>query len=294
VLEYDVFLPASYGTLSIILPYEDLGSALLIRTEPPLEAAPTPHPSPEPDQQAQQDGDEHDEDYDEDHDEPPPDEQQPQDVPPQSGNIDPSRPMIALSFDDGPGVLTNEFLDLFEQYGVRATFCTIGNLVNTQSEALARAMSMGSEVIGHSWDHKNLAKLSADDVRRQITDTSNAIASATGEPAILKFRPPYGAVSDTLRDVAAELGFAIIYWSVDPEDWNTKDSDAVYNAVMQNVKNGSIILSHEIYKSTLEAYRRIIPDLLTQGYQLVTVSELLYHTHGELTPGHVYYDGYQN
>jgi len=306
VLQRYAFLPETFDTLTVTLPYDDLGSALLIRTEPPLDAPPTPVPTEDPhqddppyygdddDEPHTGDGDDDDDDDDDD-DEPHQDEQpaQPppvQDVPPQSGNIDPSRPMIALSFDDGPGVFTNDFLDLFEQYGVRATFCTIGNLVKSQSNALARAVSMNSEVIGHSWDHKNLAKLSAEDVKKQLLDTSDIITSVTGT-TVHKFRPPYGEVSETMKEVAAELGFVMINWNVDPEDWRTKDADAVYNAVMTHAKDGAIILSHEIYRSTLEAYKRIIPELLSQGYQLVTVSELLYHKVGDLTPGHIYYNG---
>jgi peptidoglycan/xylan/chitin deacetylase (PgdA/CDA1 family) len=110
----------------------------------------------------------------------------------------------------------------------------------------------------------------------------------------MMFRPPYGAVSDTMRDVAHELGFAIIYWSVDPEDWNTTDSEAVFDSVMQQTKDGSIILSHEIYKSTLIAYQRLIPELLSRGFQFVTVSELLSYRIGELTPGDVYYNGHRD
>jgi len=271
-------LPDFFPTLTVMLPYEDLGSTLLIRSQPPLAAPPATTPPAQTSPPGTDDPDDPDD----------PDDTT-SDVPPQ-GSIDPSGLMIALTFDDGPGVYTNDFLDLFEKYGIRATFCTIGNLVNTQSEALARAVSMGSEVIGHSWDHKNLAKLNAEDVRRQLVDTRDAIATATRADAVPKFRPPYGAVSDTMREVAADLGMSIIYWTVDPEDWNTKDSEEVYNNVMTSVhlKDGAIILSHEIYKSTLEAYRRIIPELLSRGYQFVTVSELLEHLHGELTPGQVY------
>ena len=309
VLKQYSFFPGTIPTITVTLPVEDLGPAMLVRTEPPLSEPPTASPIPEPtptptpppeheDPHYDDDDDDYDYDHDDDdesgdeqheepHEEPEEPDQPIQDVPPQSSTIDPSRPMIALSFDDGPGIYTNEFLDLFEKYGVRATFCTIGNLVNTQSEALARAVNMGSEVIGHSWDHKNLAKLSADDVRKQLQDTQDVIHAATNT-SVMKFRPPYGAMSDTLKEVAADMGFAIILWSVDPEDWNTKDADAVYNAVMAHIIDGAIILSHEIYKSTLEAYKRIIPDLIDRGYQLVTVSELLYFKHGELTPGEVY------
>jgi len=316
VLEKNVQLPEAFDTLAVTLPYNDLDSALLIRTEDPLAAPPTPEPTPEPEQTPHptpepiieededededgEDGDDEDGDEEDEDDEDAEEEEEQEhhdgstsDASPQSNNIDPTKPIIALSFDDGPGVYTDKFVELLEKYNVRATFCTIGNLVQTQPDALKRAVEAGNEVIGHSWDHKNLAKLSAEDVKKQLTNTSNVIHTVTGT-RIHKFRPPYGAVSDTMKEVAEELGYAIIYWSVDPEDWNTKDSDAVYNSVMQQVKNGSIILSHEIYKSTLVAYERIIPELLSRGYQIVTVSELLELKYGDLTPGHIYYDGYE-
>ena len=273
VIEKGTFLPG-FDTLTVTLPYEDLGEALIldIGAQPVQTPAPTPAPTPDPD-----DGD-------------PDDGNPPTPPPPQLGDIDPTRPIIALSFDDGPGIYTDEFLDLFEEYGIRATFCVIGNLVNTQTDALARAVEMGSEVIGHSWDHKNLAKLTADDVRKQLIDTRDVIVSATGVATPL-FRPPYGETNDTVKEVAAELGLSLINWNVDPEDWNTHDSDAVYEAVLQQVKNNAIILSHEIYKSTLIAYQRLIPELLTLGYQIVTVSELIYFRDGGFEPGKVYYNG---
>ena len=307
VLDKNRLLPEDFPTLTVTLPYEDLGDALLIRNNPPLPYPPSPSPSPSPPPSpsptptptASPDNGEEGQDGHDGHDGSDGSEGSDGDsstgpsVPPQSGNIDPSAPMIALSFDDGPGHYTNQFLDLLEMYGVRATFCVVGNLVNTQSEALERAVSLGNEVIGHSWDHKNLAKLSADAVRTQILDTAEIIEEVTGTDVKL-FRPPYGAVSDTMRDVARELGFSIIYWSVDPEDWDTNDSEKVFDSVMQQVRDGSIILSHEIYKSTLIAYQRLIPELLNRGFQLVTVSELLNYRVRELVPGEVYYNGHRN
>ena len=296
ILDKYRLLPDMFDTLTVILPYEDLGDALLIRRDPPLaavpESTPVPEPTPTPDISETSDPDEDDPDEDDpddpdDHDDPDdPDDSEPS-VPPQSGNIDPSKPMIALTLDDGPGKYTDQFLDLFEKYGIRATFCVIGNLVNTQEEALVRAVSLGNEVIGHSWDHKNLAKLSADAVERQITDTFNVIDNVAGTDVKL-FRPPYGAVSDTMREASRELGFSMVYWTVDPEDWNTKDSQAILHAVVNGTIDGSIILSHEIYKSTLVAYESIIPELLIRGFQFVTISELLQHKFGDISPGEVY------
>jgi len=327
VLERNMFLPEIFPTLEVTLPYDELGSALLIRTLPPLEAAPVPMYIPDPiyvpdneptyeqgenigefgDEEgdneefggyetgAEENGEQGelpaaDDEFDNDdlHINDEPVETVPS-VPPQTGEVDPSGLMIAITLDDGPGVYTNAFLDLFEMYGVRVTFCSIGNLVNSQNGALARAVDIGSEVIGHSWDHRNLAKLTEENVREQIMNTTDVIRAATGT-TVSMFRPPYGAVSDTMRQVAAELDLVIINWSLDSKDWLIQDADAIYNIILEQVADGSIVLSHES-GATLEAYRRLIPELLSRGYQLVTVSELLYHRVGELTPGHVYFSG---
>jgi len=329
VLPQNTFLPDFFTTLTITLPYMDLGTALLIRGDTPFTPPPdnTPEPTDEPpppievdpppldDEELPPDDDDElppDDDDDslpadedelppQDDDElppqddeelPPEDDEEPAiaDAPPQSNHIDPTKPMIALSFDDGPGIYTSQLLDLFEYYNIRATLCTVGNLVNTQSESLKRAVEMDCEVIGHSWDHKNLAKMTPEDVKKQLLDTSNTIEAVTGIAKPV-FRPPYGAISETLKNVAEELGFAIICWSVDPEDWNTKDAQAVYEAVMEQVTDRAVILSHEMYETTLEAYTRLIPELLLEGYQFITVSELLTHVHGTLKPGQVYYSG---
>jgi len=120
-------------------------------------------------------------------------------------------------------------------------------------------------------------------------DTSSVIETITGA-ALPFFRPPYGSVDDSLRNVARELGFALINWSVDPTDWDTRDADLIYTAIMSDVRDGSIILSHDIYSATADAMRRVIPALIADGYQLVTVSELLYYRHGALEAGRVYYN----
>jgi len=276
------------------------------QSTPEPSPTPTPTPAPTPDNTGQDGEDEDNGDYDgEDEDtdtgnddgdsdsdqiDEGPDILAPS-VPPQGNNINPALPLIALSFDDGPGIYTEQLLDLLERYNVKATFSVIGTLVDTKPETLIRAVSIGCEVIGHSWDHKNMAKLSADDVRKQITDTSDALEAVTGT-AVSIFRPPYGEVSVTMREVSESLGFSIINWSVDTQDWHIDNPETIFYAVLQRVKDGSIILSHDIHESTLEAYKMLIPELLLQGYQLVTVSELLLIKYDEMIPGHVYYDAY--
>ena len=195
-------------------------------------------------------------------------------VMPQNSEVDYSKPMVALTFDDGPNANTNLLLDILEAYNARATFCVIGQQVSGNAAIIERAVALGSEIIGHSWDHINLTKLSKSDILWQLDTTNDAIASITGVNTQL-FRAPYGAVNDEVEEAAREAGYAIIFWSVDPLDWKSRDANSIYKEVTDVVKNGDIILSHDIYMSTVDAYERIIPELIRQGYQLVTVSELL-------------------
>jgi len=296
--QHNQFLPETFPTLTVTLPYAELESTLLIRRQPPLSAPPTPDRAltTVPDLPPPDDGDlsEDDYGYDTDYgddaygdDTGSADDDESSETP-QNGEIDPSLPMIALTFDDGPGAYTEQLLDLFEQYGVRVTFFTVGNLADANAESLSRASRLGNEVAGKSWDHRNLAKLTATDVEAQIMDTSNTIEAITGQTAPF-FRPPYGAVSPTMRDVAEDLGFSIVNWTLDSRDWDTRDANAIFEMVMTNILDGVIVLNHETHGSTLEAYRNLIPALIERDFQFVTVSELFYHRFGGFEPGQVYY-----
>ena len=211
-------------------------------------------------------------------------------APPQRGDIDPSGLMVALTFDDGPSKYTAQILSILEKYNVRATFCVVGNLVNARKDTVKRASDLGCEIIGHSWDHRNLSKLSADEIRKEILDTNAVIESVTGV-ATRMFRPPYGAVSSTMKSVSAELGYAMINWSVDPLDWQTRNAEKVYNAIMADTGNRAIVLSHDLYGTTADAMERVIPELISRGYQLVTVSELMYYSNKTLEAGVIYHNG---
>jgi peptidoglycan/xylan/chitin deacetylase (PgdA/CDA1 family) len=288
VLERGLYMPTYLGTRTYTLTYEELGSAFLLgpkatTAEPPVSIAPpepTPSDTPEPATQA------------------PPTAAptyEPTDNPPDTGNppervIDPSKPMLALTFDDGPSKYTDQLLDIVEKYNVRVTFCVIGNAIEHRQSVVARAYNMGNEVIGHTWDHRNLTKLTDEEIKQELLSTSNAIKAATGSAPKL-FRPPYGAVNASVKKVSAELGYSLIYWSVDTLDWKTKNANAVYNAIMKDAKNRAIILCHDLHKTTVEAMERVIPALIEKGYQLVTVSELMEYSNIEFEPGNVYYKG---
>ena len=196
--------------------------------------------------------------------------------------------MLALTFDDGPSTHTERLLDAFAAHGGKGTFYVVGNMISNRPDTLKRMSEEGHEIGGHSWDHRQLTKLSTEDLTDQIMNTRAKIYDITGLDAVT-MRPPYGSYNDQVKEVCKELGIVMVNWSVDTLDWKYKDADTVYNAVMKDAKDGAIILCHDLHKTTVAAMERAIPDLIAQGYQLVTVSELLSCSEKTITPGSVYF-----
>ena len=148
---------------------------------------------------------------------------------------------IALTFDDGPSIYTISILNSLRVYGAKATFCVIGSRVETYQSAIKQASRQGCEVIGHTWSHPDLTALSAQDIRSQITSTNREIERLTGVKCRM-FRPPYGYINQTVKNVSAELNMSILMWSVDTNDWKDNDADRIYKHIIENAKDGSIIL----------------------------------------------------
>lgn len=187
--------------------------------------------------------------------------------------------VIALTFDDGPNpVKTPELLDVLEENDVVATFFVVGNLVEQYPDVVKRAYENGNEIGTHSYNHptESWTSLSADERLAQYAQANDAIEAATGLRALID-RPVGGGMEE---EMAEEIGREQIIWSVDPEDWKYKDADTIYEHVMNGwnggvVQDGAVILSHEIYQSTVDAYARIIPELKAQGYKFVTVTQMM-------------------
>ncbi len=185
----------------------------------------------------------------------------------------PNRPMLALTFDDGPSPKTPRLLDILAENHSHATFFVVGNMVGGRTEILQRMRAEGHEVGGHSWSHANLTELDSDSLYSQLSWTKYKIDAAIGESSRL-MRPPYGASNGRVSSTAAGLGLSVVFWSLDTLDWLYLDADKVYDTVVTQSTDGCIILCHDLYESTVDAMERAIPNLLKQGYQLVTVSEL--------------------
>lgn len=188
-----------------------------------------------------------------------------------AGKIDPDKPMIALTFDDGPGQYTKQFADLLTRYNGHATFFMLGMNVGNYKESVKYAYDQGHEIASHTMRHKNLNLLSVSDAQKEVEDADFAIQAITGEKPKL-VRPPYGNANSK---VASIINRPIINWNLDTEDWRTRDAQAVKQAILDGASDGAIILMHEIYESTYEGLSLALDELVKEGYQFVSVSELI-------------------
>ena len=194
--------------------------------------------------------------------------------------VDPEKPMVALTFDDGPhAVYTDMLLDILEENHAVATFFEVGRNVAACPDPLQRMVELGCEIGSHSYAHKDLSKLKPAALAEDLAAADQAFIDAVGFAPLL-LRPPYGAVNKTVKTAT---GRSVITWTVDTEDWLSRDTDKVVSYVQSlSQLDGEIILLHSPYESTVEAVRILVPWLIQEGYQLVTVSELMAYYYGEL------------
>jgi peptidoglycan/xylan/chitin deacetylase (PgdA/CDA1 family) len=185
-------------------------------------------------------------------------------------------PYIALTFDDGPhATLTPRLLDLLASRHIKATFFVLGECVEQNPQVLQRAAREGHEIASHSWSHPQLNRMSDEGVRSQLKRTDDLIKSSIGIRPTL-FRPPYGALTSRQKKwIPEEFGYKIILWDVDPLDWKEPGPATVTNRILKNSRPGSIVLSHDIHRGTIEAMPATIDQLLAKNYKFVTVSELI-------------------
>lgn len=201
--------------------------------------------------------------------------------------LDPNKPMVALTFDDGPDPKrTLKMIEILKKYDVVATFFDIGTNMEKYPDVVKAEIEAGCDVGGHTYSHVNLNPLSEKEIKEEITKVEDAFRKATGKE--LKYiRPTYGNANSKVRAVTDR---PIINWCVDSLDWKSRNADKVIEEI-KKTKNfdGRIILMHVIYDSTLEAVDRLIPDLIKDGYQIVTVSELAEYKGFTLEEGKIYY-----
>ena len=199
----------------------------------------------------------------------------------------PNKPMVALTLDDGPGDYEDEILELFQEYGVVGTFFYIGKNVDANPEVVKRVADAGNEIGSHTYWHMNMTTLDEANVISDKAKADEAFMNAIGYiPTLL--RPPEGACGGLAKYT---WNCAYIGWSCDTEDWLVKNANMVVDSVKKyGDLSGQVILVHSIYPTTVEALKEIVPWLLDEGYQFVTMSELLKYQYGIDEPeAHLYY-----
>lgn len=193
--------------------------------------------------------------------------------------------LVALTFDDGPSKHTRHLIEELNKRGAKATFFMVGKNVASFDQTVKFMSDSGHQLGNHTFDHKNIKKLSMDEFLNQINKTDDAVMKACGKKTTA-FRPPEGA-NDSEK--YQRIDKTITYWSVDPLDWKNRDTALVKSRVLSKVKDGSIILLHDLYPTSVQAAIEIVDELQKQGYKFVTVNELIQRDGRKINPHEVYF-----
>lgn len=201
--------------------------------------------------------------------------------------IDKDKPMVALTFDDGPNHNTSRVLDILESYGVKATFFLLGCNINGNEKVITRMKNLGMEIGNHMYSHKLITRLTDKQIGEELKKVDDLVFNIVKEKPIL-IRPSYGTYNKRVKKL---LDRPVITWNVDTLDWKYHSSKRIADRVIKDIGDGSIVLMHDIYRASANSLEIFIPKLLEEGYQLVTVSELLYYKGIEIQAGEVYSRG---
>lgn len=182
------------------------------------------------------------------------------------------RKKIALTFDDGPCAgCTDQLLDGLKKRNVKATFFLIGKNAENNPQLVRRIYEEGHLIGNHTYSHVEITKVSDEEAIQELQKTDQIIWKITGEH-VQYMRPPFGAWQ---KELESRLEVLPVLWTVDPLDWTTENVEEIVNKVVTETKENDIILLHDCYKSSVEAALRIIDDLQKEGYEFVTVDQLL-------------------
>ena len=199
------------------------------------------------------------------------------------------RPLVALTFDDGPsGATTPRLLDILKEKNVKVTFFVLGGMLSARPDISQRAEAEGHEVESHTMTHKNLEKATLGEIQWEVASMNQVFQEKLGHVPKMT-RPPYG---NGIRraEVTQNIGTPMIYWSVDTEDWRSRNAAAVQERIRQDAYDGAIILMHDIYPSTVDAVAGVIDEFRAREYEFVTVEELAKARGVEMVNGVTYFN----
>lgn len=198
--------------------------------------------------------------------------------------VDANKKLIAITFDDGPSVYTNNLIDTLVKNKASATFFMLGKNLNNYKDTILKAYNSGMEIGYHSYNHKNFKRQKLDDIVSEFNESNEVLKSITGDSFHL-IRPPYGYINDKIKN---SLDASFILWNIDTLDWKYKDSNYLVSYVLENAKDGNIVLFHDIHKTSVEAIEKLLPELYVNGYQVVTISNLAKVTNTNLEKHKIY------
>ena len=182
-----------------------------------------------------------------------------------------SRKAVALTFDDGPNPNTTPVaLELLKKYNAKATFFMVGRSVAGNEDIIKQVVAEGHQIGNHSWSHPLLTKISLEEAKSQINDTTEALKKASGQDVHI-MRPPYGGINSTIQ---AAVDQSFILWNIDTLDWKNRNTASIMREV-RKTQPGSIILMHDIHQTSIDALPTVLQYLTEQGFELVTIDELM-------------------
>ncbi|WP_341980725.1 polysaccharide deacetylase family protein [Rossellomorea oryzaecorticis] len=199
----------------------------------------------------------------------------PEEVTPDNVDLDPDKKVVALTFDDGPHPkVTPEILSTLDEFDAKATFFMLGNQAEYYPSVAQEVAQEGHEIGNHTTSHMNLTNLNKEEIIKEIQTSNQLIKKASGQtPSV--FRPPYGAFNEDVKEYIKEKNTPLVLWSVDSLDWQSRNANDVNKKVKEEIVSGSIILLHDIHPSTAEALPKLLESLEREGYQFITISQLL-------------------
>lgn len=198
--------------------------------------------------------------------------------------IDRNKPLVALTFDDGPNANTSRVLEILEKYNVKATFFVLGTNIKGYEDTILRMKELGMEIGNHMYSHKLMTRLTEEEITLEIKKVDDLVFDIINRyPSLI--RPSYGTSNKRMLKI---IDRPVIIWDIDTLDWKYHNSTRISNKILDKVSDGDIVLMHDIYSATANSLEITIPKLLDKGYQLVTVSELFYLKEKELNAGKIY------
>ena len=195
--------------------------------------------------------------------------------------------VIAFTFDDGPNnATTTKLLDGLSELDAKVTFFVLGSRVSNNAELIKRAYMEGNDIGSHTYSHRNLLKLNDKEIKDEINNTNDAIKNVIGvEPIYI--RPPYGNTNEHIKSLTT---MHTICWNIDSNDWRTKDRNKIKNQIVNDAKDGSIVLVHDIYEESVEGALLAMRELKKEGYEFVTISEMIQLKNATLDYDTTYYN----